>query len=326
MSITLLDQVDNRSHDQETTSITPAARLRATMAACRVSFTWFGTQKTLTREQKERAAEAFDAEGASLSAGKKLLDTTHPAYRAVTAVRGKVDAHWRGLTLPYPEAGVRLIRHDQVEEFAERMTDYKVDLDDAVLHLTRHYDALKRAAIERLGSLYNSSDYPETLVGLFGVAWDFPNVEPPDYLVQLAPGLYEQEQARVAARFEEAVQLAESAFLEEFSRLVAHLCERVTEDGSETKVFRDSAVGNLTEFFERFRSLNVRSNDQLDDLVAQAQRAVRGVRPQDLRDSQSLRSQVGDQLVRVRTSRDAMLIEKPRRRILRQSPSSSGAE
>ena len=133
MSISLLDQVDNGSRESLATGISPAARLRATMAACRVSFTWFGTQKTLTREQKERAAEAFDAEGASLSAGKKLLDTTHPAYRAVTAVRGKVDAHWRGLTLPYPEAGVRLIRHDQVEEFAERMTDYKVDLDDAVL-------------------------------------------------------------------------------------------------------------------------------------------------------------------------------------------------
>jgi hypothetical protein len=55
---------------------------------------------------------------------------------------------------------------------------------------------------------------------------------------------------------------------------VAHLTERITgtnEDGSE-KIFRDSAVDNLSDFFERFRSLNVRSNPQLDDLVTQAQR------------------------------------------------------
>ena len=40
-------------------------------------------------EQKAQAAEAFDAEGQFLSAGKKLIDTSHTAFRAVTAIRGK---------------------------------------------------------------------------------------------------------------------------------------------------------------------------------------------------------------------------------------------
>ena len=179
------------------------------MAAARVSFTWMGTQKTLNADQKARAAETFDAEGQYLSAGKKLLDTRHPAFRAVTAIRGKVDAYWKGLTLPFPEPGVRLIRQDAVEAFAAQMTDFRAELDDAVADLDRHYGELKQAARERLGSLFNPADYPETLVGLFDVEWCFPSVEPPDYLVQLSPGLYEEERARVAARFDEAVQLAE---------------------------------------------------------------------------------------------------------------------
>jgi hypothetical protein len=158
------------------------------------------------------------------------------------------------------------------------------------------------------------------------VAWDFPNVEPPDYLVALSPGLYEAERARVSARFEEAVQLAEQAFLDEFARLVAHLTERISgvgEDG-QPRVFRDSAVGNLQEFFDRFRSLNVRSNDQLDALVAEAQRAVRGIGAQDLREGGGLRQAVASQLGRVQTSLDAMLIERPRRRILRQAAGTGG--
>ena len=57
------------------------------MAAARVSFTWFGARKTLTAEQKSQAADAFGAEGQFLSAGKKLLDTRHPKFKAVTAVR-----------------------------------------------------------------------------------------------------------------------------------------------------------------------------------------------------------------------------------------------
>jgi hypothetical protein len=161
--------------------------------------------------------------------------------------------------------------------------------------------------------------YPETLVGLFGVEWSFPSVEPPDYLVRLSPGLYEAERARVSARFEEAVQLAEQAFLEEFARLVVHLTERISgvgEDG-QPRVFRDSAIENLSEFFDRFRTLNVRSNDQLDALVVEAQRAVRGVAAQDLRDGEGLRREVATQLARVQTSLDAMLIDRPRRRILR---------
>jgi len=67
---------------------------------------------------------------------------------------------------------------------------------------------------------------------------------------------------------------------------MSHLAERLsgTEDGK-PKIFRDSAIGNLSEFFERFRELNVRSNADLDRLVADCQRIVRGVEPQDLRDS-----------------------------------------
>ncbi len=66
--------------DTTETRAEAARRLRNTMAACRVQFTWFGTSKSLTPEQRAAAAEAFDAEGQFLSAGKKLLDV-----RRVTA-------------------------------------------------------------------------------------------------------------------------------------------------------------------------------------------------------------------------------------------------
>jgi hypothetical protein len=328
MSMSLLDRPESRTDSPTATTTTAAQRLRTTMAAVRVSFTWFGVCKSLTPEQRATAAEAFDAEGQFLSATKKLVDTKDPAYRAVTAVRGKIAAYWKSQSLPFPEAGIRLIKQSEAEAFARQMDEYQVELADAVAELDRHFGQLKRAARQRLGSLYNAADYPESLTGLFAVTYDFPSVEPPDYLVALSPQLYEQEQARISARFEEAVRLAEQAFLEEFVRLVEHLTERISgtnEDGS-TKVFRDSAIGNLAEFFERFRSLNVRSNAQLDGLVAEAQRVVRGVGAQELRDSDALRQRVAGQLARVQSSLDAMLVDRPRRRILRQPSAPSAGE
>ena len=153
--------------------------------------------------------------------------------------------------------------------------------------------------------------------GLFDVTWDFPAIEPPNYLLQLSPALYEQEQARIAARFEEAVTLAEQAFIGELAKLVTHLTERLSGAGGEKKVFRDSAISNLTEFFDRFRDLNVRSNQQLDDLVEQAQRVVRGVEPQALRDNAGLRQHVATQLAGVASTLDGMMTDRPRRTIIR---------
>jgi hypothetical protein len=300
---------------------TPAQRLRLTTAAVRVSFTWLGVRKTLTPEQKSQAAESFGAEGDYLSAGKKLLDTKHAAYKEVTAVRGRVVSYWRGLTLPYPEPGIRLIRQEQIDVFNQQMTAFRSELQDAVARLDDHYEELKTAARRRLGDLFNPADYPPALLGLFDLAWEFPNVQPPDYLMQLNPVIYEQEKSRIAARFEEAVRLAEQAFVSEFAGLVSHLCERLSAstDG-EKKIFRDTAVTNLIEFFDRFRQLNIHSSDQLDDLVNQAQDMVRGVEPQTLRANDTLRQHVATQLSSVQAVLDGLLVDRPRRNLIRNLP------
>jgi hypothetical protein len=105
----------------------------------------------------------------------------------------------------------------------------------------------------------------------------------------------------------------------DYPSVEAHLTERLSgdEDGK-PKVFRDSAVANLTEFFERFRHLNVGSSEQLDQLVSQAQQVVRGVLPQQLRDDQTLRQRVATQLSGVQSVLDGLLVDRPRRNILRR--------
>ena len=85
-----------------------AHRMRTTMTAARLSFTWFGVRKSLTKGQKEQAADSFGAEGEFLSAGKKLIDTQHPKFRAVTAAES-VDRlrHWsNGRCLSAHENGI----------------------------------------------------------------------------------------------------------------------------------------------------------------------------------------------------------------------------
>jgi hypothetical protein len=90
------------------------------------------------------------------------------------------------------------------------------------------------------------------------------------------------------------------------------------------KVFRDSAVDNLREFFERFRRLNIRSSPELDALVEQAQQTITGVEPQTLRDSNRLRQMVARDFEQIQARVGDRLVDRPRRSILRRGQTGAG--
>ena len=320
-------QTTSRTTTQPTNTNTPthlqernaANRLRTMMAAVKLSFTWLGVRKTLAPEQRTTAARAFHADRELLSASKLILDTKNPAYRAVAAVRSEASGYWRTVTLPFPEAGIRLLPQNSLGMFANTMQTYRERLQEAARELAAQYDQIKSEAQRRLGTLYNASDYPITLDGLFDLEVSYPTIEPPNYLMALHPEVYQQEQARVRERFESAVELAEQAFATELQRLTAHLAERLTglHDG-QPKVFRDSAVENLRDFFERFRRLNIRSSPELDALVEQAQQTITGIEPQTLRDSNRLRQMVARDFEQIQARVGDLLVDRPRRNILRR--------
>lgn len=58
------------------------------------------------------------------------------------------------------------------------MREFQEELTEAVANLDRHFSDLKVMARQRLGSLYNARDYPESLRGMFSVEFDLPSVEP----------------------------------------------------------------------------------------------------------------------------------------------------
>lgn len=297
-----------------------ANELRQTMGAVRVSFSWLGTQRKLSDAQTKQAADTFEASTDLVTASKKLIDTKNPTYKTLTAIKSQVWAYWRTMTLPFPQLGVRLIRQADVATFETRMREFREQLKAAAANLQLEYDTLKNAAREKLGALYNPSDYPATLDGVFELSWEYPAVDAPNYLMTFNPELYAQEQQRVQQRFETAVIMAEDAFAEQLQEMVAHLIERLTDkpDG-ERKVFRNAAIENFKEFYDNFRRMNVRSNEQLDGLIRQANDLVAGVDIKDLRESKDMRQNLSRQMAEVQTALDSLITNAPRRRVMAMS-------
>jgi len=303
------------AHDPpDQSAIDFAAKLKNATQACRIHHEKMGVKKALNATQLMQAAATFDAASSALVAAKKLLDTSHPKFRAVVKIRGAATKFWKSITAPFPDPGVRLIRRDKVAMFDSQMTEFRAQLYQAVSELQAEYTQLKRDAQVRLGELYNSGDYPENITAEFDLEWDYPNVDPPAYLKQSHPELYEAECKRIQARFDEALAMTEQAFVNQFHELVAHLCERLKgEADGKPKVFRDSAVENLNAFFGAFREMNIGSNTQLEQLVTHAQNAVKGITPDDLRGSIDTRASVANNLGEIQKQLDELMINKPNR-------------
>ena len=319
---TILEPESESSLNSSVRTRTASDRLRENFSACRLQFKWLGTSKTLSSDQKSQAAESFGADAASISAGKRLIDVKHDAWKGLTSIKSQATKYWKENSLPYPETGIRLIRQDRIEEFNSTFEDYRAQLEAAVRMFDEQFAEIKEAARIRLGSLFDPSDYASAIEEEFEVSWSFPSVNPPDWMRRLNPEVYAEQARRVSQRFDEAVQLAESAFIEELDKLVNHLADRLGgDDDGRPRIFRDSAVTNMGDFFTRFRELNIRSNEQLDDLVSRCEGLMRGVQPQEIRGSESLRRSLSTNLASVQSSLDQLIVNSPRRRILRPQPS-----
>ena len=305
--------------DNQIDATEAGAELRANCLASKLHLKWLGVTRSLTADQMASLVDGSEVDSKMIRASKRLLDSAHPTMKLLANIRNRMLGTWRGLTLPFVEAGVRLIPRQLVGEFEARMSLLKDELASAVDELQQEWPKLKEAAAARLGTLYNPDDYPDNLEELFVVSWSYPDTSVPSYLMAIDAGVYRREAARVAEKFEQAVELAEQGFVEEFNKLVSHLTERLTDTDCERKIFRDSSLESLREFFQRFRQMRLggRAEQQLEELVTQAQQIVSGVVSQDLRDSSSLRQSIAQNLARVGAELEGLMVARPRRKIVR---------
>lgn len=304
-----------------------AKHLQSDWTAIRLCFSRMGTSKALDKRQAQEAADPFNADASFFRAGKKLLNTKAECFRAVTAIIARARETWINATLPYTEQGVRLIRHDRLEGLTDKLKGLRAELAAAVDELADQYETLKREAEAKLGDLFNPSDYPTSIEGLYRIEWDLPSLSPPEYLKMANPKLYEEQSARIRARFDEAVTLAEETFAAELSGFIEQLQRKLNglDDGTEKRL-HETTLENLDSFFKKFSSLNIHSSAELDKVVKLAEEALsnksllggKPVTRDELRNSQSIRADVRTKLAAVTATLDGLMTAAPRRAINRR--------
>ena len=301
--------------------VTQSENLESQVMGCSLSTHWWGITKKAGSEALDAVAISLGTSQKYLKIEKRLIGRNNTYYKNLCRTKNSIVSYWKDTTLPYVESGVRLIRKDNIQRFEIHMASFRQELTSRVSDMIANYEQLKTESRQALKGLYNESDYPENLIDLFSFYWEYPNLNPPEYLMLHNPELYRRQQQAVKAKFEDAVLKAEKAFGKELQDLVVNLAERMSPnpDGSK-KIFRDTTVTeNFKTFFKKFNEISVSNSSDLNAIVAQAESILGNVNAEYLRADGNERSDLATKMKNLSGLLESKIGVQPRRTLIRSS-------
>jgi hypothetical protein len=256
------------------------------------------------------------AEKKMLKMEKSLLDS--PELKAISAFDLACQIWLSSAALPsYLMAGLYRIPIAKVRAIYDGLVERETQRKQLVEAFLDRYAALKQEAAALLADQYDPADYPklEVVASKFKFEYFFMDIdEVPDQLKSIDAAIYGEAVKKTEAKLAQVVSDIRLGMSEAFSEVIAHMAERLqTGPDGKPKVFRDSLVTNLTEFFEDFPLRNVTNDEGLTALVQKAKAVMAGITPDDLRDADGgVRAKVAKSISQIKTAVDAMVVERTR--------------
>ena len=265
--------------------------------------------------KKNTLAEmVVNADHTWVTASKKLVEpaSLKPICKIANAARASLNA----FSLPFPISGMVFIPKDLINNIDEDLQGFQSDFNLAVDEFSMDYDNLRRDAEECLGDLFNEIDYPVDIKSKFNFNWRFLILDVPNGNTRLlAPEVYEREKTKFIETMEDARRMATEALREEFATMVEHISERFSNSGIKPKIFKSSTVDSFYDYFQTFKERNIFEDDQLSELVKQAQMILDGTSTEEIRSNGDLKETIRTGMVGIESA-IVDVFKRPRRRII----------
>lgn len=248
--------------------------------------------------------------------GRKLL-LPQEATSAIKQIIGKARNYLRRIALPFPINGCVLVPKRLIPEIQESLKKLEQEYNYAVDDFLYWYPQTIEDAREQLGELFNSCDYPtsEQVKARFRFQWRYIVIGPSVSRV-LPPSIYKDEVEKFQNLMEQARLEAVIALRQEFTDLVAKLCDKLSgSDNGKPKRLRDAAVENLKDFLDSFTGRNLFEDEQLAALVSQCRNIISGVTPNNIRSNDQLKENLHNLMANLLENIDSQFENLPRRKI-----------
>ena len=229
-------------------------------------------------QNKNAAAKDAARVNKHLLAGRTELDVIQ---QAVTRARQFVYDN----TLPWSDAGLRLLPTTNFQKFAERMNAFDDEFEALVKAFVTIYPSLITAQAMALGDMFRRDDYPTAneIMTKFSFRVNYmPVPSSGDFRVDVG----NQAQAELKARLESLTQeRIDSAMADVRERLSTHLkrmSDRLTTDyvngEAKQRRFHDTLVDGALELCDLTKSLNVTNDMALETARSQLEQLLVGVK------------------------------------------------
>lgn len=255
-----------------------------------------------------------DADKTAISVGKELLDSKE--LTDINSFDGMVRrwVYARSLPSGVLKEGVYRLPLTLVDEVDNNLKVFSGQRGDLVNVFLDVYPIKVEEARSRLRILYDASDYPpvDEVGAAFDFQWRYLALGIPENISSV---LIKEQRQKAAQDLETEMDEIRLALRTAFADLVSHAAAALTTGpDNKPKIFRDSLVKNLDQFFQYFEARNLTQDKDLENLVEQARSIMEGVSPEDLRTDLNLRQTVQQTMTQVKDAINANVMLKPSRR------------
>lgn len=250
------------------------------------------------RKMDKKVSEEVDAsKGTKARAGnyhKKLMagsDKLENIQKIVTAVRS-----WNyQQTLPWSDGCSRLLPMKNFFNYKETLNNFENQFNQAVDEFITEYPQLVSGSAFTLGDLFDRGEYPtaDSLKEKFRFKFVFsPVPDAGDFRIEVEDEAKAELEAQYKSYYEQKLADAMADAWTRLHETLTHISERLDYTDENKKKFWDSTITNATELCSLLSNLNVTNDPKLEDARQKLEKALSGVEPSDVRESEAIRTSV----------------------------------
>lgn len=258
------------------------------------------TARKLDRKVSDEVVHDKSAGAKGAARVNKSLMAGRTELTDIQSIVGAARNYLYGNTVPWSDAGQRLLPAVRLLKVDQRMSDYKAEFDAKVAEFVDIYPSLITAQAMALGDMFDRNEFPTAtqIASKFAFSCEYePVPSAGDFRVDIGNTALEELRARLEASADARVQRATDDVR---LRLVEHLermSERLitdTDDAGAPKArrFHDTLVSNAFELCDLVGDMNITQDPKLAQARSKLETALTGCSAQTLRQDDTKREDV----------------------------------
>lgn len=257
------------------------------------------TARKLDKSTTDEVVSAKNAAAKDAARVNKHLLVGRTELDVIQQLVGRARTFVYDNTLPWSDAGLRLLPTINFQKFAEKMDEFDDEFGKTVAAFVNIYPSLITAQAMALGDMFRRDDYPTANEIMTKFAFRVNYMPVPtagDFRVDVGNAAQQELKERLEKLAQERVDNAMADIKERLATHLKRMSDRLTTDyvngEAKQRRFHDTLVDGALELCDMAKALNITGDLGLEQARSGLEQLLVGVTPEDLRKNAAVRDDV----------------------------------